>query len=47
MRPELGSSCSGKDVHYGLGKHVLAVEKGDRSPPQDIVNVFKVSNLGE
>ena len=47
MRPELGGSCSGKGVHYGLGKHVLAVEKGDRSPPSDIVNAFKVSNRGE
>lgn len=34
-------------VHYGLGKHVLAVEDADRAPPQDLINVFKVSGHGK
>lgn len=29
-------------VHYGLGKHVLAVEQDDPNLPSNIVNVFKV-----
>ncbi|KAG7005424.1 hypothetical protein G7Y79_00020g049520 [Physcia stellaris] len=28
-------------VHYGLGKHVLAVERNDPDLPRNIVNVFK------
>jgi hypothetical protein len=29
-------------VKYGLGRHVVAVEKEDPNPPEYLVNVFKV-----